>query len=123
MKIIQFFLTLLFGMYLFAGDIQAENYSAKTDSLSTAEPDSIEINTDWSQFLTPEYHNENYLSPVYHGMKIFIPDSTITDTMPILDPPPVDEGIFLNLPPYCGDIYEKQKSEKREKQKEEKKEK
>lgn len=37
-------------------------------------------------------------------MKIFVPDSTLTASMPILFAPPVDEGIFINNPPYCSEL-------------------
>ena len=120
MKIIQLNLTLFFGIYFFAGDIVAQNTVACKDSLSAAVPDSIEINTDWSQFLTPDYSSENCTPPEYFGMKIFVPGSTLTDSMPIWDPPPVDEGIFFNLPPYSGKLPELPGSKKdNEKKKEE----
>ncbi|TVQ06296.1 MAG: hypothetical protein EA359_01285 [Balneolaceae bacterium] len=55
------------------------------------------------------YTEEEFLKKYVHDpcdptagiqMKIFVPDSTLTESMPILKGPTVDEGIFIPYYPY-----------------------
>jgi hypothetical protein len=103
--------TLFLGFQLFADNNHELNFIVKNDTAAAGEADTLKIMTSWDDDLIS---NNNYdgCAPAQNledlGIKIFIPDSSLTDSMPILFPPTVDEGIFINYPPYCGEIVDDQ---------------
>jgi len=111
MKNLQILFTLLLGFHLLAEDTSAQKFVMNADSSAIFEADSTQIMTDWNDgFIFDNSFDECAppKKPEDLGIKIFIPDSSLTNSMPILFPPPVDEDIFINIPPYCGELTGKQ---------------
>jgi len=114
MKNLLFVFTLFLGFQLFTDDIRTQNFIVNSDAAAVAEADTSNIITSWNDgFIFDNSFDE--CAPVQNledpGIKIFIPDSSLTNSMPILFPPPVDEDIFINIPPNCGELTGKQEPE------------
>jgi hypothetical protein len=111
MKNLLFVFTLFLGFQLFTDDIRTQNFIVNSDAAAVAEADTSNIITSWNDgFIFDNSFDE--CAPVQNledpGIKIFIPDSSLTNSMPILFPPPFDEGIFINYLPYCGEAVDDQ---------------
>ena len=111
MKNILSVFTLFLGFQLFTDDIRTQNFIVNSDTAAAAEADTSNIMTSWDDDFIFD-NNYDGCTPAQNpedlGIKIFIPDSSLTDSMPVLFPPPVDEGIFINFPPYCGEAVDDQ---------------